>query len=168
MRKLCLAAMLILFSSYLIGCMTTITGTTQSVFVDVANAHGANCKGIDKKGRVYNWPNTPSETTVVTADGPLTFTCEKKGFKKLVHIFEPILVFTTFGQDLFYASMGITVLPGVGYPERATLLMEPEESASLATKKEYLDAKNKLAIETKKQAEERYKSHPMRNWPLSK
>ncbi len=60
------------------GCATLVSGTSQTITVDVLNAKGAMCKGIDKRGRSYTWASTPSATTVHKGDGPIVLTCEKK------------------------------------------------------------------------------------------
>lgn len=48
----------------LAGCATLLTGTTQSITVEVLNAPGASCTGVDTQGQIYKWPSTPSSAVV--------------------------------------------------------------------------------------------------------
>ena len=139
------------------GCATLVSGTSQSVLVDVINAKGATCTGIDKRGRRYYWPNTPSATTVHKGDGPMILTCEKKGFKKTTHSFDETLVSATLGNIILGGGIGILVDAASGaaqeYPTKVSVLMEPEDSAPDALKKKYQELKKELAEKIKKEKE---------------
>ncbi len=78
-RGIPLAAVLDLALS---GCATLISGRTQIITVDLVNANGATCRGVDQVGQKYVWEKTPSSTEVIKGDGPLILTCEREGFKK--------------------------------------------------------------------------------------
>lgn len=133
------------------GCATITTGTTQSILVDTFNAHGANCKGVDSKGREYYWPNTPSSTTVQKGDAPMVLTCEKPGFKKTVHTVDETLVGATFGNIILGGGVGILVDAVSGaaqkYPNIVKFPMEPDESAPQEVKTTYQNIKAELAKE---------------------
>lgn len=137
------------------GCATLVSGTSQSILVDVINAQGATCTGIDKRGRRYYWPNTPSATTVHKGDGPMVLTCEKKGFKKTTHSFDETLVSATLGNIILGGGIGILVDAASGaaqeYPTKVSVLMEPEDSAPGALKKRYQELKKELAEKMKKE-----------------
>lgn len=144
-------------SAVLSGCATIVSGTSQSVLVDVANAPGASCKGTDKKGREYHWPNTPSSATVHKGDGPMVLICEKKGFKRTTFSFDETLVGSTFGNIILGGGIGILVDAASGaaqeYPSRVSVIMKPEESASAEAKKRYEELK-KAAAEKMRQEKE--------------
>ena len=147
MKSLLFAIIAIILS----GCATITTGTTQSILVDTFNAHGANCKGVDSKGRVYYRPNTPSSTTVQKGDAPMVLTCEKPGFKKTVHIVDETFVGATLGNIILGGGVGILVDAVSGaaqkYPNIVKFPMEPDESAPRKVKTTYQNIKAKLASE---------------------
>lgn len=147
MKSLLIALIAIILS----GCATITTGTTQAILVDTFNAHGANCKGVDSKGREYYWPNTPSSTTVQKGDAPMVITCEKPGFKKTVHTVDETLVGATFGNIILGGGVGILVDSVSGaaqkYPNIVKFPMEPGESAPQEVKTTYENIKAKLASE---------------------
>lgn len=153
MRILLTACYLLLAS----GCATLVSGTSQSIVVDVINAKGATCTGVDKKGKRYHWPNTPSATTVHKGDGPMVLTCEKKGFKKTTHSFDETLVAATLGNIILGGGIGILVDAASGaaqeYPTKVSVIMEPEDSAPDRVKKQYQELKKELAEKMKKEKE---------------
>lgn len=142
---------------FLSGCATLVTGTSQSILIDVINAKGASCTGIDKRGRRYNWPNTPSATTVHKGDGPIVLTCEKKGFKKTTHLFDETLVGATLGNIILGGGIGILIDAASGaaqeYPSKVSVIMEPDDSAPDTLKKRYEELKKELAEKIKKEKE---------------
>ena len=147
MKSLLFALIAIILS----GCATITTGTTQSILVDTFNAHGANCKGVDSKGREYYWPNTPSSTTVQKGDAPMVLTCQKPGFKKTVHIVDETFAGATLGNIILGGGVGILVDSVSGaaqkYPNVVKFPMEPDESAPQEVKTTYQNIKAKLAKE---------------------
>ena len=153
MRILLIACYLLLVS----GCATLVSGTSQSIVVDVINAKGATCTGVDKKGKRYHWPNTPSATTVHKGDGPMVLTCEKKGFKKTTHSFDETLVAATLGNIILGGGIGVLVDAASGaaqeYPTKVSVIMEPEDSAPDRVKKQYQELKKELAEKMKKEKE---------------
>ena len=153
MRILLTACCLLLAS----GCATLVSGTSQSILVDVINAKGASCSGIDKRGKQYHWVNTPSATTVHKGDGPMVLTCEKNGFKKTTHSFDETLVGATLGNIILGGGIGILVDAVSGaaqeYPSKVSVIMEPEDSAPDAIKKQYQELKKELAEKMKKEKE---------------
>ncbi len=155
------AFVVIILSFVAAGCATIVTGTSQSVTVDVLNAPGAKCKGIDKKGRVYFWYNTPAFATVHKGDGPITLTCEKSGFKKTVHSFDETLVGATLANIILGGGIGILIDAVSGaaqqYASYIQLVMEPLSSAALEEKLKYRKMKKDLAAklaEKKKKEQE--------------
>jgi len=142
------------------GCATVISGTTQTIFVDTVNAPGANCKGIDKKGREYYWTNTPSSTTVHKGDAPLKITCEKPEFKRTVFTVEEGISDALSGNIVAGGLIGVLVDSATGaaqeYPSVVKFPMEPDDSASEETKEQYTAAKRKL----------REEALPVRTWVL--
>jgi hypothetical protein len=135
----------ILMALLLSGCATIAAGTSQSVLIDTFNAPGATCKGVDKRGREYYWANTPSATTVQKGDGPMTVTCEKKGFKKTVHTFDESITGATFGNLILGGGIGFLVDATSGaaqeYPTQVKFPLEPDETASTEIKEAYENAK---------------------------
>lgn len=141
------------------GCATILTGTGQSVFVDTMNAKGADCKGVDNKGREYYWRNTPSATSVQKGDAPLVLTCEKPGFKKTVYTVDESFQAATLGNIILGGGVGIFVdiVSGAAqqYPSVVNFPMEPDESAPQEAKEAYQKAKEQLPKEQKKEQEEK-------------
>lgn len=140
---------IILMSPLLIAaCATLTTGTSQSILVDVLNAPGAQCQGVDSRGRTYVWGNTPSTTTVHKGDGPVILTCEKDGFKKTVKEFDEEVAGATLGNLLIGGGIGLAVDIASGaaqeYPSRVHLVMEPVETAPQLVKDDYLKWKAQL------------------------
>lgn len=139
------------------GCATIVTGTTQSLSVDTMNVQGANCKGVDNKGREYYWLNTPSATSVQKGDAPLVITCEKPGFKKTTYAVEETFHGATLGNIILGGGIGIFVDIASGaaqkYPSVVRFPMEPDESAPPEAKAAYGKAKEQLEEEQKKAQE---------------
>jgi hypothetical protein len=131
-----------------VGCATIASGTTQSIMIDTFNAHGATCKGVDKKGREYFWVNTPSSTTVQKGDAPMTITCDKSGFKRTVHVIDETIVAATFGNIILGGGIGFLVDATSGaaqeYPTLVKFPLEPDESASQEVKAAYEKARQEL------------------------
>ncbi len=143
-----------LIAIILTGCATITTGTTQSMLVDTFNAQGANCKGVDAKGREYYWPNTPSATTVQKGDAPMIITCEKAGFKKTVHTVHETFVGATLGNIILGGGIGILVDAISGgaqeYPNVVKFPLIPEDDAPEEAKKTYQEYKGRMAEEKMK------------------
>ncbi len=148
----------VLIAIILTGCATIVTGTAQSILVDTFNVQGANCKGVDAKGREYYWPNTPSATTVQKGDAPMILTCEKAGFKKTVHTVHETFVGATLGNIILGGGVGILVdsISGAAqeYPNIVKFPLEPKEEAPAEARKLYQEFKAKMAEEAKKKEEE--------------
>jgi len=133
------------------GCATITSGTTQTIFVDTVNAPGANCKGIDTKGREYYWTNTPSSSWVHKGDGPLKITCEKPGFRETVFTVDEEISGAIVGNLIAGGLIGVLVDSASGaaqeYPSVVKFPMEPVDSAPEETKEQYTAAKRKLEEE---------------------
>ena len=141
------------------SCATLTAGTSQSILVDVLNVPGAQCRGVDSKGRTYVWVDTPSTTTVHKGDGPMTLICEKDGFKKTVMEFDEGITNATYGNILIGGGIGLAVDIASGaaqeYPSKVHLVMEPLEPASQSTQDEYEKWKTKLKTEAETAAKEK-------------
>ena len=148
---LCVAALLS-------GCATIATGTKQSVSVNVVNAPGAKCAGVDQEERKYYWNDTPASVMVQKGDGPMTLTCERKGFKKTIHKFDEIFQGATLGNILLGGGIGIIIDAASGaaqiYPNEVKLVMEPEDGASREEMDKYARLKQELLEEAKRKEEE--------------
>ncbi len=143
------------------GCATIVSGTSQSITVDVVNAENASCRGIDKRGRKYHWPQTPTATTVHKGDGPIVLTCEKKGFKKTTHTFDENMTSATLGNVILGGGIGIFVDIASGaaqeYPSKVSVIMEPRDSAPEHVKRKYQELKKEMLqkLEREKEKEEK-------------
>ncbi len=95
---------------------------------------------------------------VQKGDGPMTLTCERKGFKKTVHKFDETFQGATLGNILLGGGIGIIVDAASGaaqvYPNEVKLVMEPEDCASKEEMDKYVRLKKELAEEAKKKKEE--------------
>ena len=145
-------SILIIFASVLLSsCATIVSGTTQSILVDTFNAHGANCKGVDSKGREYYWPDTPSSTTVQKGDAPLVIICTKPGFKKTVHSVDETVTGSVFGNIILGGGIGILVDAISGgaqeYPNIVKFPLKPENDAPKDVLKAYRKYKAKIVEE---------------------
>lgn len=145
------------------GCATIAAGTTQSIMVDTFNAQGATCKGVDKRGREYYWANTPSSTTVQKGDGPMTITCEKKGFKKTVHTIDETVTGATFGNIVAGGVVGFLVDATSGaaqeYPTMVKFPLQPEDPSEV---KETDEQESSPAVSTTEPALPTQRPEPIR------
>lgn len=145
------SAILLIASLVLSGCATIVSGTTQSILVGTFNAHGANCKGVDNKGREYYWPDTPSSTTVQKGDAPMVITCTKPGFKKTVHSVDETLTGATFGNIILGGGIGIFVDAASGgaqeYPNVVKFPLIPADDAPDEARKAYQEYKAEMVEE---------------------
>ena len=87
----------------------------------------------------------------------MVLTCEKNGFKKTTHSFDETLVGATLGNIILGGGIGILVDAVSGaaqeYPSKVSVIMEPEDSAPDAIKKQYQELKKELAEKMKKEKE---------------
>ena len=138
-----------------------MTGTTQSVSVEIANAPGAKCAGIDNQERKYYWNGTPSSVMVKKGDGPMKLTCEKAGFKTGHFEFDETFQGATLGNILLGGGIGLIVDAASGaaqeYPNSVKFVMEPLETASKDEKERYLRLKKEIEEEIKKKKEKEAK-----------
>ena len=156
---------------FLSGCATILSGTTQSITIDTLNVKGANCKGIDKKGKAFHWICTPASTAVHKGDGPMTIICEREGFKKTVYTTDEGLTTSFWGNIILGGGIGMLVdaTSGAaqGYPTLLKFPMEPEDSAPEAAKAEYRKIIMKMQEEARRREEEKSGRKPIMTCPKS-
>lgn len=138
-----LAALLALFLG---GCASTPAALTQEVTVEVVNTPGAECRGEDLQGRAYRWAPTPAAAALPRLGGPINLACEKPGFKKLALILTRSAPTGGTPRETFFffppIAAAVGLLEGASgaryeYPSPLRLVMEPEDSAPEAAKRQY-------------------------------
>lgn len=94
---------------------------------------------------------------------------EKKGFKTTTFSFDETLVGATFGNIILGGGIGILVDAVSGaaqeYPNKVSVIMEPEESASVEVKKKYEELKKAAAERIRKEKEAAEKAEKERKDP---
>ncbi len=145
-RGIPLAAVLDLALS---GCATLISGRTQIITVDLVNANGATCRGVDQVGQKYVWEKTPSSTEVIKGDGPLILTCEREGFKKTVYNVKERFAAANAASLIFPPAILIDAITGAAqeYPSIIKFAMEPADNAPEAEKRRYREGKKRIEEE---------------------
>lgn len=130
MAKLVLAAV-VAASLALSGCATVITGTTQTMNVQVINAKtnqllpDASCMITDAKGNHYAVRSNPGNVTISKGDGALQVLCQSKGYKQTALGVGQSFNAWTIVNVLFWPGFIVDAVTGSiqHYPSHVTVLM---------------------------------------------
>ena len=124
--------LLIIFTVFLAGCATVLSGTTQHVRIKVIDnttqepLHDVNCTVMDGRGGQYFLTTNPGVVTVARTNDPLTITCSKPGYKQLNTSVGDSFNTTSLVNVLFWPGFIVDAVTGSykKYPSHYVVVME--------------------------------------------
>lgn len=119
----------------LTGCASIVTGTTQTLNVQVLDAQseqmlsGAQCNIVDGDGRTYKVIGNPGAVVVTKGRGALSVNCKKPGYRQSQLGVGQSFNAWTFANVIFWPGVLVDAATGAiqKYPSHVTVLMEPIE-----------------------------------------
>ncbi len=117
------------------NCATIVTGTTQTLNIQVLDARnehllsGATCTLVDGRGFRHNLTGNPSSAVVTKGQGALNISCRKPGYRQTELGVGQSFNAWTLANVIFWPGVLVDAATGAiqKYPLYITIMMEPAE-----------------------------------------